>query len=307
MSDARDAELDRMRRQRPRDRFARATALLLFAFGAGAWLSGALRPGELFGSRQQGNLRRFLFEELPPAPLRGDGASWSDWFGGLLGGRGIEAALAGANTTFWIAALAIVLAATGGALAAPFAARTLARPDPYGRADAEHPSRARTLTAAATALRFLLVLARAMPEYVLAYLGLAVFGFTVWPLVFALALHNCGILGRLGAETIENLDPTPMRQLRLAGASRAQMLAASGLPAATPNYLLYVFYRFETCVREATVLGLLGVASLGYWIEEARIRAYYDELVLLILLAMVLVLLAEVASTAARAWIRRSG
>lgn len=312
MSGAREQTVARLRRERPRDRFARATAWSLALAGAGAWLSGVLRPGELFEARRLANLERFLTRDLPPAPLRAPSpadpaapASWSEWTRGLLDGRGVAGVLDAAGTTLWIAVLAIVLAAAAGALAAPAGARTLARSDPWGRRDARHDPLAWALRGASTAVRAGFVLARAVPEYVLAFLGLAIFGFTVWPLVLALALHNAGILGRLGAETLENLDDGPLRQLRRTGARRTQILFTGALPAAAPSYLLYVFYRFETCVREATVLGMLGVASLGYWISEMRTRAFYDELLVLVLACVALVLAADAASTAARAWVRR--
>ena len=52
----------------------------------------------------------------------------------------------------------------------------------------------------------------------------------LWPAVLALAVHNGGILGRLGAETIENLDPGPLRSLRVIGAPRRSVLAAAVFP-----------------------------------------------------------------------------
>ena len=69
--------------------------------------------------------------------------------------------------------------------------------------------------------------------------------------------------------------------------------------------LLLFFYRFETCVREATVLGMLGVVSLGYWIQDARAKQYYDEVLVLVLFGAALVLAADLTSAVARYSIRR--
>jgi phosphonate transport system permease protein len=71
--------------------------------------------------------------------------------------------------------------------------------------------------------------------------------------------------------------------------------------------LLYVFYRFETCVREATVLGMLGVVSLGYWIEDARTKQYYDEMAFYLLFGGALVLVVDLLSALARRIVRRQG
>lgn len=302
MSDGRDREIARLRRERPRHRLARVTVAIFAAVAALAWTSGVLRPGDLFLARRGDNLRRFLFEELPPPPLVG-GVDWGTWLSSLLDGRGLTGALAATATTLSVAVLATALAAAVGAALAPLAARTLAVGDPYGRGAAP---RGRAFALVARAIRTGAVLARSIPEYVLAFLLLAVFGFDVWPLVLALAIHNAAILTRLGAETLENLDATPLRQLRRTGADRGQLFGAAALPAATPTYLLYGFYRFETCAREATVLGMLGVSSLGYWIEDMRTRQFYDELLVLVLLGAGLVLAADAASTLARSWIRRS-
>jgi ABC-type phosphate/phosphonate transport system permease subunit len=59
-------------------------------------------------------------------------------------------------------------------------------------------------------------------------------------------------------------------------------------------------------VREATVLGMLGVVSLGYWIQDARARQFHDEMLLLVALGAVIVLIADILSQLARSWVRRA-
>ena len=155
--------------------------------------------------------------------------------------------------------------------------------------------------------RALLIGLRAIPEYVWAFLLLALFGPTAWPAVLALALHNAGILGRLGAEAVENVEPRLPRALRAAGASRLQIASVALAPAVLSRFLLYFFYRWETCVREATVLGTLGIVSLGYWIEDARTRGQPDTLLFFVLLGLGLVWAGDGLSTWARGLLRRAG
>ena len=76
-------------------------------------------------------------------------------------------------------------------------------------------------------------------------------------------------------------------------------------PMALGRYLLYFFYRFETCVREATVLGMLGVVSLGYYVIEARAHGQYSTMLFLILLGGLLVMLADIISDVARRWLQK--
>ena len=63
---------------------------------------------------------------------------------------------------------------------------------------------------------------------------------------------------------------------------------------------MFVFYRWETCIREATVLGMLGVASLGYLIDDAKTSLYYDDLMLYVILGAMLVLTGDVVSDVIR-------
>ena len=105
---------------------------------------------------------------------------------------------------------------------------------------------------------------------------------------------------------VENLPPGPLRALRALGAGRVPLALVGVYPAALPRFLLYFFYRWETCVREATVLGMLGIVSLGYWIDDARHRFRYDEMVFWILAGAAIVLLGDLLSAVVRRWLRRA-
>lgn len=299
------ARIEALRRARPRNRLLRASLLALAALAAYSWLAGDFSFAELFGERRLANLSRFLSADATPRPLR-DGAEPGElrgWLAEQWSSRGGDAAA----RTLAIAVLAIVLAGAAAAALGPLGARTLMICDPY----VPHTRHNRACHAGwrllCGAARLLAVLLRAIPEYVWAFVLLAIFGPNAWPAVLALAIHNSGILGRLGAETIENLTPGPMAALRAAGADRRQLAATAIFPLALPRFLLLFFYRFETCVRESTVLGMLGVVSLGYWISEARARLRYDELLFLVALGALLVMAADVASHFARRFVREEG
>ena len=84
-------------------------------------------------------------------------------------------------------------------------------------------------------------------------------------------------------------------------------IAAFGLfPLVLPRFLLYFFYRFEACVREATVLGMIGIVSLGYFIGNARAVRAYDEVIFLILLGAVIVIAGDLVSAVTRRVVRRA-
>jgi len=202
---------------------------------------------------------------------------------------------------------AIVLAGAAGLVAAFPAARTFATPNPFlPGSDRGSVGRRRAWRALFVGTRGVLFFVRSIPEYIWAYLLIGMLGISAWPAVVALALHNTGILGKLDAETIENLSPRPLSALRGAGARRRQVAAFAALPSALSRFLLYFFYRWETCVREATVLGMLGIVSLGHALSEARIRDRYDDMLFYVLMGALLVLIGDLISAVARRAIRQA-
>ncbi|MEM9593417.1 MAG: ABC transporter permease subunit [Acidobacteriota bacterium] len=210
-------------------------------------------------------------------------------------------------TTLAISVVAILLAGLGGAVLGLGGARTLATPEAYLPRLRKPPRRLRLAWRGLVWLsRGAMIVLRAIPAYLWAFLLLALLGPTAWPAILALAFHNAGILGKLSSEVVENLDPRTPSALRALGASRAQVTMTALFPAAFPRMLLFFFYRWETCVRQATILGLLGIVSLGYWIQDARARNHYDEMLFYVLLGSVLVLAGDVVSLAVREWLRRS-
>ena len=143
-------------------------------------------------------------------------------------------------------------------------------------------------------IRVFFVLMRAVPEYFYAFILVGLLGPSAWPLIFALALHNLGILGRLWSEVGENEKATASRPILGVGGSRSQVFLASVFPQSLNRFLLFFFYRWESCVREATVLGMLGVSSLGYYISLRKSFFEYDEVLLFSLMGAAVIILGDV-------------
>jgi len=296
-------DIDHLRRTRPRSRLLRFSVMASAGLVLYAWLGGDIHVDDFFSARRAENLARFAHVDAVPFALRE--VDWSlfdyaDFALGLARDRGFEGLLA----TFAISVLAIALAAVGALGLAFLAARNVTSSAPFGDSTGQHKTPTWAIACAIT--RGALVLLRAIPEYVWAFLLLAMLGPNAWPAVLALAIHNAGILGKLGAETVENLDPRPLAAWRGAGGSRAQIAWLGALPLAANRFLLYFFYRFETCVREATVLGMLGVVSLGYWIQDSRSKQFYDEMIVFVALGAALVLAADFTSALVRRALRRA-
>lgn len=292
-----------LRAQRASDPFLRGS-LLAFA----ALLCASIWIGDFdwgYSERRVRNVQRFA-EEMRPFPLQHrpwDTGVALRWSAELFEDKGAQAAA----QTLAISLVAISLAGLLGlALSFP-AARTFARPDAWSRGSPAVRRFGRTgWVLVYIATRAILIALRAMPEYVWAFLLLAALGPTPWVAVLALAFHNVGALGRLGAETVENAEPRVFETLREVGANRAQIVVFGLWPQLLPRFLLFYFYRWETCVREATVLGMLGIASLGFWIDDARARGHADELVFWVLLGSAIVMVGDATSALARWAVRRT-
>ena len=153
--------------------------------------------------------------------------------------------------------------------------------------------------------RMLFVLTRAVPEYILAFLLIALLGLQAWPLILALAVHNFGILGRLWGEVIENADGNAARQAIAAGKGRFATFATILLPAVFNRFLIYFFYRWETCIKDATVLGMLGILTLGKLIILSK-GFFWDQMLFFVLLGSSVILIGDFLSTFVRRRLRNS-
>ena len=297
--------IEELRRDRPRSRFARLSTAVMIAVVTWAWTSGAFDLGELGTERATRNLDRFL-SEVRPYPLQGRSWDWGlawEWFREQTADRLGPALL----DTLALSIAAIVLAGLLALASSLPAARSLSRAEPYLPAPSR-PSNAAHFAwrAVVWIVRSALIVLRAIPEYVWAFMILILVGPGAWPAVLALALHNTGILGKLFAEVLENADPRTPRALRALGATRLQIGLTSLVPVSLNRFLLFFFYRWETCVREATILGLLGLSGLGSYILQAQAAIRWDEMVLWTLMGSVLIVAGDLLSALARRTLRHS-
>ena len=116
--------------------------------------------------------------------------------------------------------------------------------------------------------RAVLLIFRAIPPPIWALVFLFVIFPGILPGALALGLHNLGILGRLMAEGLENLDQRPLQALKAQGAPASSIFLYGVLPLTMPRSLAYILYRWEVCIRETVVVGLVGAGGLGHLLTE---------------------------------------
>jgi phosphonate transport system permease protein len=167
--------------------------------------------------------------------------------------------------TIAMSILAIALAGVGGMLLAFPSASTI-----FLSGGVLNPSRAAYgITFGLFLLsRAVLLMARAIPAPIWALVALFVLFPGILPGAIALGIHNLGILGRLKAETIENLDTRPLEALKAQGTPGSLVFFYGVLPLSLPRFLAYDLYRWEVCMRETVIVGLVGAGGLGRMLTE---------------------------------------
>ena len=150
-------------------------------------------------------------------------------------------------------------------------------------------------------MRGVFVFTRGVPELLWAMLIVFVFSPGILPGAIALGLHNYGILGKLSAEVVEDLDPRPARALRTAGASNLQMLLYGVLPQLLPQFLTYMLYRWEVVIRTTIVVGFVAAGGLGREFQLGMSLFQYDKVMLFLMCYLLLVLGVDLIA----AWLRR--
>ncbi|HKP72565.1 MAG TPA: phosphonate ABC transporter, permease protein PhnE [Pyrinomonadaceae bacterium] len=137
--------------------------------------------------------------------------------------------------------------------------------------------------------RFALGVLRSIPELVWVLVFVIAVGFGPFAGTLALGLHTTGVLGKLYAETLEEVPQRPVEALRASGARGLQILAWGVWPQARPLLVSYTALRWEMNLRVSTILGLVGGGGLGQAIYNNVQLGFYQRVATLILIVYALV------------------
>ncbi len=81
--------------------------------------------------------------------------------------------------------------------------------------------------------------------------------------VLALVLNNIPNLGKLFAETIEQIDEGPVEAILATGANKLQTLVYAVVPQLVPPFLAFILYQWDINIRMSTVIGFVGGGGIG--------------------------------------------
>jgi len=227
---------------------------LILAVLAASWQGAGMDPLQLI--RDWANMATIIGDFFPP-----DLADWQDY----LAEMGITITIA-----VWGTALAVVFAV------------------PFGLMSAENIAPWWVVQPT----RRLMDLCRSINELVFAMIFVAAVGLGPFAGVLALFVHTTGILAKLFAEAVEAIDPRPVEGIRSTGAHALEEIVYGVVPQVMPLWVSYTLYRFESNVRSASVVGLVGAGGIGLVIWEV-VRAFQFQractVILIILLAVTVI------------------
>lgn len=128
---------------------------------------------------------------------------------------------------------------------------------------------------------------RSINEMVFAMLFIVAVGLGPFAGVLALFVHTTGTLAKLFSEAVEAIDPRPVEGIRATGAHKLAEIAYGVIPQVLPLWLSYSLYRFESNVRSASVVGMVGAGGIGAILFEViRSFEYGQTCAVLILLVL---------------------
>ncbi|MDP9104336.1 MAG: ABC transporter permease subunit, partial [Candidatus Eremiobacteraeota bacterium] len=143
------------------------------------------------------------------------------------------------------------------------------------------------------AVRRALDVARAIPELVFGLILVVSVGIGPLAGAIALGLHSAGVLGKLYAESLENVPVAPIASLAATGARPLPIVAFGFLPLALGPLVVHTLFRLEWNVRAATVVGLIGAGGVGQALFQAQQLFFYRQMLAYVLVTWALVALSD--------------
>lgn len=144
-----------------------------------------------------------------------------------------------------------------------------------------------------TIARGLLAAERALPDLITLLLFVAIVGLGPFPGVMAVAVSSVGMLGKLFADALEEVDPRPMEALSAIGATQGQILYYAVLPQVFPSIVANSLFRFDINIRMSIFLGAVGAGGIGFQLISAVRLLEYRSALSAIIVVLLLVLACE--------------
>ena len=227
-----------------------AWAVGIFAILVWAWHGAEIHPLQLL--QDGGNIKTMAADFVPP-----DFSDWRDY---------VREMLVTIQVAVWGTLLAIICAVPLGILSASnIVPAWIYQPT-----------------------RRLMDCSRAINEMIWAMLFVCAVGLGPFSGMLALWAHSTGVLAKLFSEAVESIKKQPVEGVRSTGCSFIEEVVFGVIPQVFPLWISYSLYRFESNVRSATVIGMVGAGGIGLVLWEL-IRSFDFQRTCAVLICIVVV------------------
>lgn len=141
--------------------------------------------------------------------------------------------------------------------------------------------------------RLLLGMERSMPEIIIILILVAAFGMGPFGGALTLTVGCIGMLGKLTADAIEELDSQSIESIEAVGATKLQVLFYGIFQQIVPRIISFALFRFEMSIRLSVILGAVGAGGIGFELFRAFNLLEYSRFTSALLFTAALVLGAE--------------
>ena len=118
---------------------------------------------------------------------------------------------------------------------------------------------------------------RVIPTIVWALIFIVAVGLGPLPGVLAIAIHSLGMLIKMFAQSVEEMDNGKIEALKATGASWIQIIAQGVIPTVLTALMAWSILRLEIDIGESTILGLVGAGGIGWELSRAMRGYHFDQ------------------------------
>jgi phosphonate transport system permease protein len=137
---------------------------------------------------------------------------------------------------------------------------------------------------------------RSVDTLIWALIWIGVVGLGPFAGMLAIASTDFGAFAKLVSEAIETAQRRPVDGVLAAGGSRLHAIRFGIVPQVLPVFASQVLYFFESNVRSATIIGIVGGGGIGLWLSEQIRVLEWQQAAFLILMVLLTVAVIDAIS-----------
>ena len=139
------------------------------------------------------------------------------------------------------------------------------------------------------AIRRVLDTIRSVDALIWALVFVGVVGLGPFAGILAIAVSDTGALGKLFSEAIESTEERARESVLASGGTNLLAVRFGLLPQVLPIIAGQILYYFESNVRSATIIGIVGASGIGLQLSE-QIRTYdFDQVAFAVIMILITV------------------